>query len=183
MAIPQPQLFTIGHSTHSTREFINMLKSFRVQLLVDVRHYPGSRFCPQFGKARLRASLKRHGIDYLHMEELGGRRPPDRERTDNAGWRNAGFRGYADYMQSEEFKVALDQLMQMGRKQCVAIMCAEALPWRCHRSLIADALLVHKFKVEDIMGVAKSRKHAMTKFAQVSRKKITYPEEKLPKGS
>lgn len=170
-------VFTIGHSTHSTREFIRILKSFEINLLVDIRHYPGSRHCPQFGKSRLKATLKRHGINYIHLEGLGGRRNPVKDSDLNSGWRNRGFKGYADYMQTSEFKDALSELMKLSEKKNTVIMCAEAVPWRCHRSLVGDALLVRKYNVQDIFSEAKSKPHKITPFARVRGKKIVYPAE------
>lgn len=167
-------IYTIGHSTRSTREFIKIIKSFDIELLIDIRHYPGSRYCPQFGKSRLKATLKRHSIDYLHLEELGGRRKPEKTPT-NAGWRNSAFKGYADYMQTREFKTALKELMKLSKKQTVVIMCAEAVPWRCHRSLVGDALLIEGYEVLDIFDALKTKPHKLTSFAKVKGKKISYP--------
>lgn len=168
-------IFTIGHSTHSTREFIKILKSFDVEMLVDVRHYPGSRHCPQFGKARLKRNLLRNNIEYLHMEELGGRRRVNKNSELNAAWKNPAFRGYADYMQTKEFKAALKTLMKLSKNKRVVIMCAEAVPWRCHRSMIGDALLLHRFSILDILDVNKQRPHTLTKFGVIKGKNIIYP--------
>ncbi|MBC7538798.1 MAG: DUF488 domain-containing protein [Bacteriovorax sp.] len=168
-------IYTIGHSTHTTREFIQILKSFNIQLLVDIRHYPGSKYCPQFGKARLRRNLLRNKINYLHQVELGGRRHVEKGSLLNIGWRSLQFRGYADYMQTKEFKAALKELIKSCKEQTVAIMCAEAVPWRCHRSMVGDALIVNGFTVLDIFAKEKARPHALTTFAKVSGKKITYP--------
>lgn len=152
-----------------------MLKEQEIELLIDVRHYPGSRHCPQFGKARLKKNLLNNQIDYVHLEELGGRRRPDKNSELNAGWRSPQFRGYADYMQTAEFKSALKELMSLAKKKRTVIMCAEAVPWRCHRSMVGDALLVHGFKVQDIFSVTVVKPHALTKFAEVKGKKINYP--------
>jgi uncharacterized protein (DUF488 family) len=171
----KPIIFTIGHSTHTTREFMQILESFDIEILVDVRHYPGSRHVPQFGKARLRQSLKRHGIDYTHIVELGGRRRVDKDSHLNDGWRSAQFRGYADYMQTEEFDHALKELMKIARRSRTVIMCAEAVPWRCHRSMIGDALIAHGFKVEDIFSEDKMKLHHLTSFAKVKGDTVTYP--------
>ena len=168
-------IYTIGHSTHTTREFIKMLNSFEVDLVVDIRSYPGSRYCPQFGKARLKKNLLRNHIEYLHMRGLGGRRSVTKGMELNLAWRNLNFRGYADYMQTKEFKENLKELMRLSRQKTVVIMCAEAVPWRCHRSLVSDALLVHGFRVMDIFGILKTRPHKLTAFAKVYRRKITYP--------
>lgn len=168
-------IFTIGHSTHTTREFIQILKSFGIEMLIDVRHYPGSRHCPQFGKARLKRNLERNNIDYLHIEELGGRRRVDKNSELNAAWRNAAFRGYADYMQTKEFKRALKDLMVFAKTKRVVIMCAEAVPWRCHRSMIGDALILHHFSVLDIFAKGKQKPHPLTPFGVVKGKNIIYP--------
>ncbi len=176
-------LFTIGHSTHPIKEFISILKEYEIECLVDIRHYPGSRYCPQFKKERLKKSLEKAGIQYLHKENLGGRRRVNKESDENAGWRNAAFRGYADYMQTKEFKEALKELMELAKKKTIVIMCAEAVPWRCHRSMVGDALLVRDFAVDDIMSATQAKPHKLTRFAHVYRKKITYPEydeESLP---
>src|SRR5688572_17656753 len=117
------QIFTIGHSTHSTREFMKILKAHDIEMLVDVRHYPGSRHCPQFGKVRLKASLTRNKISYIHIEELGGRRRADKESHDNDGWRSAQFRGYADYMKTGEFQEGLQRLIKIAQEKKTVIMC------------------------------------------------------------
>lgn len=168
-------IFTIGHSTHSSREFIKILKAYDVECLVDIRHYPGSRYCPQFGKARLRANLRRNGIEYIHLQSLGGRRRVDKDSNINDGWRSVQFRGYADYMQTNEFREGLKELIEIAKNTTVVIMCSEAVPWRCHRSMVGDALLVSGFNVVDIMTAKLSRTHLLTGHANVKGKKITYP--------
>ena len=172
------KIFTIGHSTRTIKEFLEILKSFKINLLVDVRHYPGSKYCPQFGKKRLETSLGKAGIEYLHLVGLGGRRPPNKEMKKNLAWRNPQFRGYADYMQTREFKKDLKELVNLSRVNVMAIMCTEAVPWRCHRSMIGDALLVRGFDVEDIFDISTDRPHRLTVFAKVHRKQITYPLKK-----
>ncbi|MGZ3789875.1 MAG: DUF488 domain-containing protein [Bacteriovorax sp.] len=169
-------VFTIGHSTHPIQEFLEMLIKNQIELLVDVRHYPGSKYCPQFGKEKLKKSLSKVGINYIHLERLGGRRRPNKKSDLNIGWRSPQFRGYADYMLTPEFKEGLTELIELAKKERVAIMCAEAVPWRCHRSLIADALLVQGFEVVDIFSSTIDKPHHLTAFAHVYRKKITYPE-------
>lgn len=168
-------IFTIGHSTRTTREFIKILKSFDIEVLVDVRHYPGSRYCPQFGKGRLKNNLKRNGIEYVHLLSLGGRRKVDKESHLNEGWRSLQFRGYADYMQTKEFREGLKELMKIAKTKNAAIMCSEAVPWRCHRSMIGDALLTFKFKVIDIYNEKNARPHSLTSFAKVKGHKVFYP--------
>lgn len=170
-------IFTIGHSTRSTREFMKILKAFDIEVLVDIRHYPGSRNFPHFGKARLRQNLNRNGIEYVHLINLGGRRRPDKDSHLNDGWRSLQFKGYADYMQSEEFKEGLKELMEISKNKVTVMMCSEAVPWRCHRSMVGDALIVHKFKVIDIFTETQAREHKLTPFARIRGKKIIYPAE------
>jgi len=164
---------TIGHSTHSIEEFVRMLAAHGVAALVDVRTIPRSRHNPQFNRETLPESLDAAGIDYVHLEGLGGLRHARRDSV-NTGWRNLSFRGYADYMQTPEFAAALAQLIELSRARPTAIMCAEAAPWRCHRSLIADALAVRGIRVEHIMTAASRKAHALTPFAHVDGDKITY---------
>jgi len=172
----RPCVFTIGHSTRTIEEFIRLLQAHSVTLVVDVRTVPRSRHNPQFNRDSLPASLKTAGIGYVHRQELGGLRHTTRDSL-NVGWRNASFRGYADYMQSAEFEQAIQQLIQLANRERVAVMCAEAVPWRCHRSLIADALLVHGIPSEDILSATSSKVHALTSFAKVHGLRITYPAE------
>lgn len=170
-------LYTIGHSTRSLKEFLDILTAYGINLLVDIRHFPGSRKFPHFGQKRLQAALKRRSIKYLHLESLGGRRRPDPESELNQGWRNVNFRGYADYMRTKEFREGLKELMEKAKSQKTVIMCAEAVPWRCHRSLVGDVLLVKGFEVEDIFSSTSVRPHKLTPFAQVHRGRVTYPAE------
>lgn len=156
---------------------MQILKAYDIDLLVDIRHYPGSRYCPQFNKGRLSANLKRNKINYIHLESLGGRRRADKTSQKNLGWRNLNFRGYADHMQSMEFKRALKELRELTKNHTVVIMCSEAVPWRCHRSMVGDALVVHGYEVMDIFTKTNSRTHKLTSFAEVRGKKITYPAE------
>jgi uncharacterized protein (DUF488 family) len=145
-----------------------------VERLIDVRTIPKSRRVPQFNSAALAASLRKHGIDYLHMKSLGGLRHA-RKDSANLGWRNASFRGFADYMAASEFREGLSRLLELAREKRTAIMCAEAVPWRCHRSLIGDALLVRGVDVEDIMTASSRRQHQLTPFAKVCGTEVTYP--------
>ena len=158
---------------------MDLLKPNRIELLVDVRTVPASRRVPHFAKAALERSLPERGIDYVHMPELGGLRKPLRDSI-NQGWRNAGFRGYADYMQTDEFSSAITRLRELARSRCVAIMCAEAVPWRCHRSLIADALKVRGVGVRHITGMGEPSRHSLTPFARVEGERVTYPADTLP---
>jgi uncharacterized protein (DUF488 family) len=173
MATP---LYTIGHSTHPVDAFLAMLRRYAIATLVDIRTIPGSRRNPQFGQASLRESLKEGGIGYLHMKSLGGLRRPDKDSS-NRGWRNEAFRGYADHMQTEEFTRGIDELIVIAARGPTAIMCAEAVPWRCHRSLVADALLVRGIEVVDILSADHSQTHALTSFARVDGSSVTYPAE------
>ncbi len=168
------KVLSIGHSTRTIEDFIALLKAHQVTLLVDVRTMPGSRHNPQFNKETLEASLKEAGIGYLHMAGLGGLRHTTKDSL-NVGWRNASFRGYADYMQTPEFETNLLRLIELARHHQVAIMCAEAVPWRCHRSLIGDALLVHGIQVKEIESKTHLRDHTLTPFANVKGTVITYP--------
>jgi uncharacterized protein (DUF488 family) len=146
---------------------------FRV---VDVRTVPRSRHNPQFNKASLPRALKKAGLEYVHLSGLGGLRHAKRDSA-NVGWRNASFRGFADYMQTPEFEQSLEELIQLANEGRIALMCAEAVPWRCHRSLIADALLVHRIRTEDIMSATRRQVHTLTPFAKVRGTTITYPAE------
>lgn len=169
-------IFTIGHSTRPIDEFIRMLHSQGVQRIIDVRTIAKSRHNPQFGADELGPSLAEQGIGYQRFEVLGGLRRTDPHSV-NGAWRNASFRGYADYMQTPEFAAGIEELIALGAREPVAIMCAEAVPWRCHRSLIADALLAHGVAVLDIMSDKPAKPHVMTRFAHVDGLTITYPPE------
>jgi len=169
-----PMVLTVGHSTRPIEEFIHLLDAHGVKLLVDVRTVPRSRHNPQFNKDCLPRALKGAGIAYTHMPSLGGLRHP-RKDSINLGWRNASFRGFADYMQTAEFRKAIDELIALAGKQRLAIMCAEAVPWRCHRSLIADALLVRGLRVEEISSLTRTQPHKLTPFAHVFGTEVTYP--------
>ncbi|WP_394275470.1 DUF488 family protein [Luteococcus sp.] len=169
-------IHTIGHSTRPLEELVDLLESFQVTHLVDIRTVPGSRHNPQYSERVLADELPGLGIDYCRMKGLGGLRKTQRD-SPNMGWRNASFRGYADYMQTAEFARAVEELAELARAHCVAIMCAEAVPWRCHRSMVGDAMLVRGFEVLDIMGLGKATPHKLTRFAVVERTQITYPPE------
>jgi len=170
-----PRILTIGHSTRTIEDFTDLLQAHGVRLIVDIRTVPRSRRNPQFNEDVLSASLKKSGIDYVRLKELGGLRRPKKD-SQNMGWRNLSFRGFADYMQTPEFETGINELIRLAQDRSVAIMCAEALPWRCHRSLVADGLVVRGIHVEDIMSPTKLLEHSMTKFARVNGKQITYPE-------
>lgn len=173
---PKSAIFTVGHSTLPIERFIELLKAYGIGQLVDIRTMPGSRRNPQFGSEALAGSLEAAHIEYAHMEALGGLRRA-RKDSPNAGWRNKGFRGYADYMQTAEFAHAVEALIRRSRLKRTAIMCAEAVPWRCHRSLVADALDVRGVPVIEILSETSYRPHKLTPFAHVDGVSITYPSE------
>lgn len=170
---PRP-VMTIGHSTRTLEEFIRMLQGHGATCVVDVRTVPRSRFNPQFNKDSLPLALRQAGLGYVHMPGLGGLRHP-RPNSPNRGWLNASFRGFADYMQTPEFAQNLDELIRLADRERIVLMCAEALPWRCHRSLIADALLARGIRTENIMGAIQRQVHALTPFARVRGTTVTYP--------
>jgi uncharacterized protein (DUF488 family) len=169
---------TIGHSTRTIEEFVGLLQAHAVTRTVDVRTVPRSRHNPQFNRDTLPASLKTISIGYTHMAELGGLRRTTRDSI-NTGWRNASFRGYADYMQTAEFNQAIEGLIQLMNQGRIAVMCAEAVPWRCHRSLIADALSVRGIRSEEIVSPTRTRVHVLTSFAKVDGSRIFYPHPQL----
>jgi uncharacterized protein (DUF488 family) len=169
-------VFTVGHSTRPIGEFLALLEAHGVRLLVDVRTVPRSRHNPQFNQDALRTALRRTRIGYRHMKGLGGLRHPQKD-SPNGAWRNASFRGFADYMQTPEFTSNLERLMDLASKRATAIMCAEAVPWRCHRSLIGDALLVRGTRVEELSSLSTTRAHTMTPWAKVRGRRILYPPE------
>jgi uncharacterized protein (DUF488 family) len=168
------QVLTIGHSTLPVETLIERLEAQGVTCLVDVRTIPRSRHYPQFNEDALAKALHRAGIGYTHVAALGGLRKT-RPDSPNKGWRNTSFRGYADYMQTPEFEAGLELLIRLATRERVAIMCAEAVPWRCHRSLIADSLMVRGIPVAHIIGAGRPRPHALTRFAKVRGERITYP--------
>ncbi len=167
-------VYTIGHSTRAVEDFIAMLHAHGVTRLVDVRTVPRSRHNPQFNRESLPAPLAAAGITYVHMPGLGGLRHA-RKDSINTAWRNASFRGYADYMQTDEFRTNLDELIGHAGRERVAVMCAEAVPWRCHRSLISDALTARGHRVLHIMTIDRADPHAMTSFARVEGDHVVYP--------
>jgi uncharacterized protein (DUF488 family) len=164
----------VGHSTRGLDELVDLLREHGIALLVDVRTVPRSRRMPHFDRASLAVELPERGVEYLHVPELGGLRRP-RPDSPNTGWRNDSFRGYADHMATPQFAAAVDRLAELGAARDVAFMCAEAVPWRCHRSLIADALLVRGVEVGHIVGRGAAKPHELTSFARVEGGRITYP--------
>ena len=168
-------LWTLGHSTRPIDEVIGWLRAHQISLLIDVRTVPRSRYNPQFNMDTLVQSLRNAWLQYRHLPELGGLRKPKKDSL-NDGWRNASFRGYADYMQTDEFLKALEALMAESRLQPTAIMCAEAVPWRCHRSLIADVLVSRGWEIRHIMSPEKATPHVLTSFAHFEEGTLTYPK-------
>lgn len=167
-------IWTIGHSTRTLPQFIDMLCSFEIQLVADIRNYPGSRRYPHFNLESLQSSLPAEGIEYLHFKELGGRRKPKPD-SKNMGWRVEAFRGYADYMESEAFLTAIKDLQAIAETKRVAYMCSEAVWWRCHRSLVSDYFKFHGWRVYHIMDNGKATEHPYTKPARIIENKLSYP--------
>lgn len=172
-------IWTIGHSTRSAEEFLDILKAHGIACLVDIRTVPHSRRNPQFNTEEISRVLQRAGIGYRHMPGLGGLRHP-RKDSINTAWQNDSFRGYADYMQTGEFDGNLALLIEFAKQQPTAIMCAESVPWRCHRSLVADALTAHAIEVRHIFSMTSAKPHKLTPFAQIDGLRVTYPGFPLP---
>jgi uncharacterized protein (DUF488 family) len=167
------QIWTIGHSTRSIEEFLAILKSFKIEVLIDIRSYPGSRRYPHFNQEALAKSLDENGLVYIHMLALGGRRKPV-ENSVNTSWRHASFRGYADHMQSQEFVDAINDVQKIASKKQVVYMCSEAMWWKCHRSLVSDYLKVKGWNVQHIMDVKKSTEHPYTSPAKPVQGELFY---------
>jgi uncharacterized protein (DUF488 family) len=176
LSVPQPVLFTIGHSNRSIEEFVALLNAHGVCHLVDVRSIPKSRHVPQFNSEQLAISLETAKISYTHVKDLGGRRHSTKQSI-NTGWRNASFRGYADYMATPQFVEGLNVLIEIARATSTAIMCAEAVPWRCHRSLIADSLILKGWQILDIFTAAPATEHKLTPFLKPVDGVPTYPDQ------
>lgn len=171
-------IYTIGHSTRTMLEFVSLLKAHNVQRIVDVRTIPKSRHNPQFNEKAIERSLRKAEINYVHVALLGGLRHTT-IASKNLGWHNRSFRGFADYMSTQEFEEGVEVLEKIAKKETTAIMCAEAVPWRCHRSLVADALTKRHWAVFDIMSLKTASKHRITPFLKVRQGKLTYPESKI----
>jgi uncharacterized protein (DUF488 family) len=169
-------LWTVGHSTRSFEELVTLLTSFEIRVLADIRTVPRSRKNPQFNADALPRALEPHGIEYAHVKRLGGLRHAHKD-SKNTGWRNESFRGYADYLLTPEFETGLAELRALTVRGRVAVMCAEAVPWRCHRSLLADALTVRGAEVFHVMAAGKANRHVLTSFAAVEGERVTYPGE------
>jgi uncharacterized protein (DUF488 family) len=171
-----PEIWTIGHSTRSLEEFIGLLQEQQIEGLADVRQFPGSRRYPHFGRDHLEQELKRAGIDYVHYPELGGRRAPRPDSPNNA-WRNKAFRGYADYMSTEPFVKGFQKLTELAKTKRTAMMCAEAVWWSCHRSLLADLFKSKGWRVLHIMGANKIQEHPYTGAARIVNGRLSYEAE------
>lgn len=174
----QKTIWTIGHSTRPLNEFISLLNSFNISMVADIRNYPGSKRYPHFNNEVLQKSLKENNISYVHLKDLGGRRKPVPGSV-NTAWRNDAFRGYADYMQTNEFKKAVEELQQIATKQRTGYMCSEAVWWSCHRSLVSDYLKIRGWRVEHIMGEGKTTGHPYTKPARIINEQLRYDEPGL----
>ena len=180
--MPPLPVLTIGHSTRPIDEFIRLLRAHGVDRVIDIRTIPRSSHNPQFSRDPLSRALRRVGMRYTHMPGLGGLRRP-RRNSSNSGWRNAGFRGYADYMQTATFRRNLDRCIDLANDSHVALMCAEAVPWRCHRSLVADALIIRGIAVSEITSGVRARPHSLTPWAEVNGVEITYPDSTTARES
>jgi len=176
---PAGAVLTVGHSTRASADFLALLRAYGIERLADIRTVPRSGHNPQFNAEALAVSLAAAEIEYVPMPSLGGLRHA-RKDSPNTGWRNASFRGFADYMQTPAFEAALEALIRMSREKRVAIMCAEAVPWRCHRSLVADALAVRGVPVVEILSETSCRMHRLTSFAKVEGTRVVYPPEPAP---
>lgn len=169
-------IWTIGHSTHTLEELVEMLNSFQIKMLLDIRSYPGSRKYPHFNKEALEVSIPEHHIQYLHLRKLGGRRKPNKD-SKNIAWRHLAFRAYADYMETKEFHEGIEELQEIAMKQQTAYMCSEAVWWRCHRSMVSDYLKVHGWQVMHIMSTKKAEEHPYTAPARIVNGELTYLQE------
>ncbi len=169
-------IWTIGHSTRTLPEFVAMLHSFKIELIADIRSFPGSRKFPQFNKEALEISLPQSNIQYVHLKDLGGRRKANPD-SKNTGWRHIAFRSYADYMETDSFKDGIKELEKIAVKQRTAYMCSEAVWWRCHRSMVSDYLKLHGWKVMHIMGIGKETEHPYTAPARIVNGELNYQEE------
>jgi uncharacterized protein (DUF488 family) len=165
--------YTMGFSTRTWGETVELMNGYSIERLVDIRTLPGSKRTPQFNLEHLRAALPQAGIEYVHMKELGGLRKPKKDSI-NTAWRNEGFRGYADYMQTVDFDAALQRLIGLIREKTTVYVCTEAVFWRCHRQLVSDALIIRGFHIGHIFSPTKVEAHILTDFAQVAGSRITY---------
>lgn len=171
-------IYTVGHSVHSLEYFIEILNSFKIEMLVDIRRFPGSKRYPWFNRENLEIHLRENSIGYAHLEELGGMRKVQPDSI-NSRWRNESFRGYADYMQTGEFVAAIEKLEDIAREKITTFMCSEAVWWNCHRAMVSDYLKAKGWKVEHIMNVGKTEEHPYTSQARISDGKVFYSDESL----
>lgn len=169
-------IWTIGHSTRTLDELIAMLRSFKIEMVADIRNYPGSRRYPQFNQEALEVSLPENNIQYVHLKKLGGRRKVNKD-SKNTSWRHIAFRGYADYMETEDFKKGIEELEAIALKNRTAYMCSEAVWWRCHRSMVSNYLKAHGWKVMHIMDTGKEEEHPFTSPARIVNGELTYKSE------
>ncbi|HWG44257.1 MAG TPA: DUF488 domain-containing protein [Gemmataceae bacterium] len=174
--VKKSAILTVGHSARTLEDFISLLHAHEVGEVIDVRKMPGSTAHPHFNQDVLSAALEGTGIGYVHVPALGGLRRRQ-ANSPNGGWRNRSFQGYADYMQTDDFEAGLQSVIESARRRRVALMCAEAVPWRCHRSLIADALVARGVPVEHIMSPTRRQPHTLRPFAHVHGERVTYPPE------
>ncbi|MDQ3870430.1 MAG: DUF488 domain-containing protein [Chloroflexota bacterium] len=177
-----PQIFSIGHSTHDLAGLLVLLRAHHLEQVADVRAHPGSRRLPWFNREVLSRELPRHGVHYVHLPQLGGRRRPSPD-TPNGGWKVEGFRGYADHMAGAEFATGLEALQALGRRRVTAMMCAEGLWWRCHRRLISDALTIDGWEVLHVGPDGSTTPHELTQFAVLDAGRLTYPPAEASLGS
>jgi uncharacterized protein (DUF488 family) len=177
-ATQDKEVWTIGHSTRTLEHFVSMLQSFNIKMLVDIRSFPGSRKYPQFNKENLEISIPKNDIAYVHLKSLGGRRPVKKDST-NTAWRHPAFRGYADYMETDEFKNGIAELETIAVKQRTAYMCSEAVWWRCHRSMVSDYLKLQGWLVHHIMETNKATEHTYTQPAKIINGQLSYHEQTL----
>lgn len=169
------KIYTIGHSTRSISEFMEILTKYKIRVLVDLRSLPGSRYNPQYNQAALKQSLKEAHIEYIYIDSLTGFRKQNHDSI-NLGWHNKSFRAFADWMQTSEYKEGVNELIHIAKNKTTVIMCSESVPWRCHRSLISDSLITNKITVIDIYNLNKIAKHKLTSFAKVvNNNNIYYP--------
>ncbi|MGE0670378.1 MAG: DUF488 family protein [Parachlamydiales bacterium] len=173
MRIREKTIYTIGHSNRPIEDFMKLLKAHQIETVIDIRSIPRSRHNPQFNQDKLKRSLKKEKIHYIHLEKLGGLRHPKKNSL-NTGWENASFRGFADYMQTADFREGIKELIENAKVSRCALMCAEAVPWRCHRSLVADALTVKKWKVRHIQSRVTAKQHELTAFLKIKGRRLIY---------
>jgi len=167
--------YTLGFSNRSWEETLNILNSYSIMRLIDIRTLPGSKHTPQFNLEHLQRELPKVGVEYIHMKSLGGLRKPRKDSALNAAWQNSGFRGYADYMQTPDFDAALSELMQLIKEKTTVYCCTEAVFWRCHRQLVSDALTVRGYRIGHIFNATKVEEHKLTKFVRAEGTRVTYP--------